>query len=339
MVTLKTIANHLNLTMGTVSAALNDSAAARSIPEHTKQRILHAARELNYQPNYFARSLRLRRTFTIGIIADQIGDPYGASVISGIELALRDTPYLFLTAVHRHDREVMRKYSQMLLTRGVEGFITVDSVFTEGLGLPTVAVAGHKNVEGVTNLIVDQMRAAHLALSHLLELGHREIAFIRGQKTSSDSATRWEAICAVCHELGIGIRPELTVEIEGDLTTPQLGYPYAKLLLAREQPFTALFAFNDLAAIGAIYAFHEAGLRVPEDISVIGFDDLPMAAFSNPQLTTIRQPLESMGQIAARTLISRIETKATHQAVIVIEPELIIRASTGPVPHQKSNRL
>jgi DNA-binding LacI/PurR family transcriptional regulator len=329
-VTLKTIANHLNLAMGTVSAALNDSAAARSIPEHTKQRILNAARELNYQPNYFARSLRLRRTFTIGVIADQIGDPYGALIISGIEMALRDTPYLFLTVVHRHDREVMRKYSQLLLTRGVEGFITVDSVFTEGLGLPAVAVAGHQQVDGVTNLIVDQKHAAHLALSHLLELGHRQIAFIRGQKTSSDSATRWEAICTVCQELGIVMHPELTVEIEGDGTSPQLGYPYAKELLASQRPFTALFAFNDLAAIGAISAFQEAGLRVPEDISVVGFDDLPMATFSKPQLTTIRQPLETMGQIAAKSLISRIESKAMHQAVIVIEPQLIVRASTGP---------
>jgi LacI family transcriptional regulator len=127
------------------------------------------------------------------------------------------------------------------------------------------------------------------------------------------------------------MHPELTVEIEGDFTTPQLGYPYAKMLLAQERPFTALFAFNDLAAIGAISALREVGLRVPEDVSVIGFDDLPMATFSTPQLTTIRQPLERMGQVAARTLISRIESKARHQAIIVVEPQLIVRASTGPV--------
>jgi DNA-binding LacI/PurR family transcriptional regulator len=330
-VTLKTIADHLSLTMGTVSAALNDSAAARSIPERTKQRILDAARELNYQPNYFARSLRLRRTFTIGVIMYQIGDPYGATVISGIESALRDTEYLFLTAVHRHDREVMRKYAQMLLLRGAEGFIIVDSQFTEGLQLPTVAIAGHKAVENVTNLVVNQERAAYLALCHLKDLGHREIAFIRGQTTSSDAAKRWDAICIACRELGIAMHPELTVRIEGDPMTPYLGYPYAKMLLAQKRPFTALFAFNDLAAIGAIAAFHEAGLRVPEDISVVGFDDLPIAAFSNPPLTTIRQPLEEMGQTATRTLIHRIETKAAHPLEIVIEPELIVRASTGPV--------
>src|SRR6202047_1334779 len=126
-VTLKTIAGHLSLTPGTVSAALNNSPASKSIPEHTKQRILDAARELNYRPNYFARSLRLQRTYTIGVIAEQIGDPYGAMIISGIEEYLRESEYFFLTVIHRHDHRVLQNYSQMLVTRGVEGFITVDT--------------------------------------------------------------------------------------------------------------------------------------------------------------------------------------------------------------------
>ncbi len=161
---------------------------------------------------------------------------------------------------------------------------------------------------------------------------------MKGQPASSDSVTRWKAICAVSKELGVRIRPELVVQIEEDLSTPQIGYPYAKELLARKKPFTALFAYNDLSAIGAIWAFREAGLSVPEDISVVGFDDVPVAVFSNPQLTTIRQPLQQMGQIAAKTLIDRIEGKAEFQAEIVIEPELIIRASSGPAPRSLSKR-
>jgi DNA-binding LacI/PurR family transcriptional regulator len=329
-VTLQTLAKHLNLAAGTISAALNDSPAARAIPEHTKQRILEAARELNYRPNYFARSLRLQRTYTIGVIAEQIGDPYGAMVISGIEEHLRESEYFFLTVIHRHDHRVLQNYSQMLVTRGVEGFITVDTSITERPSRPTVAVAGHAAVPGVTNLILDQKLAARLVLTHLLELGHRDIAFMKGQTASSDSATRWAAICAASDELGVRIRPELVVQIEQDLTTPQLGYPYAKGLLARKRPFTALFAYNDLSAIGAIWAFREAGLCVPEDISVVGFDDVPLAVFSDPQLTTVRQPLQRMGQIAAKTLIDQIERKAEFQPEIVIEPELIVRASTGP---------
>jgi LacI family transcriptional regulator len=331
-VTLQTLAKHLNLAVGTISAALNDSPAARAIPEHTKRRILDAARELNYQPNYFARSLRLQRTYTIGVIAEQIGDPYGAMVISGVEEHLRNSEYFFLTVIHRHDQQILQNYSQMLVTRGVEGFITVDTSITERPARPTVAVAGHASVPGVTNLILDQRLAARLVLTHLLELGHRDIAFMKGQASSSDSATRWAAIYAVAKELGVPIRPELVVQIKEDLTTPQIGYPYGKELLARKEPFTALFAYNDLSAIGAIWAFQEAGLSIPKDISVVGFDDVPLAMFSNPQLTTIRQPLHQMGQIAAKTLIDQIEGKAKFEGEIVIEPDLVIRASTGPAP-------
>jgi LacI family transcriptional regulator len=330
-VTLKTLAEHLHLTAGTISAALNDSAAARAIPEHTKRRIIEAARELNYKPNYFARSLRLQRTYTIGVIAQQIGDPYGAAIISGIEEYLRDSEYFFLTVIHRHDQRILQNYSQMLLARGVEGFITVDTSIKEKPALPTVAVAGHRHVPGVTNITIDHKVAARQALSHLLENGHSEIAFLKGQKDSSDSKTRWTAICDVAKELGVRICPELTVQIETDLPTPELGYQPAKQLLARKQPFTALFAYNDISAIGAIQAFQEAGVRVPEDVSVVGFDDIPLALIFKPELTTICQPLLRMGQIAARTIIDQIEKTAEYTPEIMIEPELIRRASSGPV--------
>lgn len=329
-VTLKTLAKHLNLTAGTISAALNDSAAARAIPERTKRRILEAARELNYRPNYLARSLRLQRTYTIGVIAEQIGDPYGSGIISGIEEYLRDTEYFFLTVIHRHDQRILQTYSQMLLTRGVEGFITVDTSINERPALPTVAIAGHRAVSGVTNITLDQKLAARLALRHLLENGHREIAFLKGQKSSSDSQTRWEAICDVAKELSIRIRPELTVQIEIDLATPELGYPATKQLIARGTPFTALFAYNDMSAIGAIWALQDAGMRVPEDVSVVGFDDVPMATMFKPELTTVCQPLRRMGNLAAETLIARIEKATDSPTGIVVEPDLKIRRSSGP---------
>jgi DNA-binding LacI/PurR family transcriptional regulator len=331
-VTLKTVAAHLGLTPGTVSAALNDSPAARSIPERTKKRILQAAKELNYRPNYFARSLRLQRTYTIGVIAEEIGDAYGSLVISGIEEYLRKHNFFFLTVIHRHDPKLLHTYAQMLVTRGVEGFITTDTSITERLELPTVAVAGHGTVEGVTNVVLDHKLAVRLALTHLVELGHKEIAFLKGHPSSSDSAVRWTAVCETANELGLRIRPELTVQIDSTVSTPELGYPFAKQLLARKQPFSALFAYNDISAIGAIWAFREAGLRIPEDVSVLGFDDIPAAAFNNPGLTTVRQPLERMGQIAAKTLIDLIEGKAEYVSEIRIEPELIVRASTGRTP-------
>jgi DNA-binding LacI/PurR family transcriptional regulator len=330
-VTLRTIADHLSLTPGTVSAALNNSAAARSIPEHTKQRILAAAEELNYKPNFFARSLRLQRTFTIGVIAEEIGDAYGSMIISGIEQHLRQNNFFFLTVIHRHDKKLLQTYSQMLQSRGVEGFITVDTSISEQPSLPTVAVAGHQHVSGVTNIVLDHKRAARMALEHLRELGHEEIAFLKGQPFSSDSAVRWEAIVETARDLGIQIRPELTLQIEGTDSTPAVGYPVAKQLLARKKPFTAVFAYNDISAIGAIWAFREAGLRVPQDVSVVGFDDIPGAAFANPGLTTVRQPLLRMGRIAAQTLIDRIEGRGAYAPEIAIEPEFVIRESTGPV--------
>jgi DNA-binding LacI/PurR family transcriptional regulator len=334
-VTLRTIADHLGLTPGTVSAALNNSEAARSIPEHTKQRILEAARKLNYRPNFFARSLRLRRTYTIGVIAEEIGDAYGSTIISGIEQYLRQNNYFFLTVIHRHDKKLLQTYAHMLQARGVEGFITVDTSITEEPALPTVAVAGHEKVNEVTNIVLDHRRAAELALQHLRDLGHEEIAFVKGQKESSDSEVRWAAIAEVADELGIRIHPELTVQIVGLDSTPAIGYPIGKELLARKRPFTAVFSYNDISAIGVIWALREAGLRVPQDVSVVGFDDIPGAAFANPGLTTVRQPLEKMGRIAAQTLIERIEERATYVPEIPIEPEFIVRQSTGPAPRER----
>jgi len=332
VMTLKAVAQHLGLTPGTVSAVLNDSPSARSIPQQTKLRIHAAAKELNYRPNFFARTLRNKRTYTIGVIAEEIGDSYGSLVISGIEEYLRKRDYFFLTVVHRHDQGLLNRYSQMLSERGVEGFITVDTTVNEEPSLPTVAVAGHKKVKGVTNIVLDHYRAASLALNHLAGLSHERIAFMKGNPVSSDSKDRWQAICDVAREIGLKIDPALTVQIDIDVPSPQLGYPFAKQLLARNKPFTALFAYNDISAIGAIRAFQESGFRVPEDISVMGFDDISGAAFNTPSLTTVRQPLGRMGQVAAQTLLERIEGKQDYPSEIAIEPELVVRESTARAP-------
>jgi DNA-binding LacI/PurR family transcriptional regulator len=329
-VTLKAVAKHLGLTPGTVSAVLNNSSAARSIPEHTRKRILAAAQELNYRPNFLARSLRVQRTFSIGVIAEEIGDAYGGMIVNGIENYLSEHNFFFLTVAHRHNPQLLQTYSEMLVARGVEGFITIDTSVEEVPLLPTIAVAGHQRVDNVTNIILDHRRAAELALRHLKQLGHVDIAFLRGQDKSSDSAARWAAIEEVAAEFGIAIRPELVLQLEGVDSTPELGYPYGRALLERKIPFTALFAYNDISAIGAMRAFQEAGLRIPHDISVIGFDDIALASFSIPPLTTVRQPLMKMGHMAAQTLLDRIEERAEFVPEIAIEPELVVRKSTAP---------
>jgi LacI family transcriptional regulator len=331
-VTIKAVAQHVGLTPGTVSAVLNDSPAAQVIPEQTKIRVHAAAKELNYRPNFFARTLRSKRTYTIGVIAEEIGDSYGSLVISGIEQYLTEMGYAFITVVHRHDQQLLSQYSQLLLGRGVEGVITIDTTFYESLPLPMVAVAGHKKVKGVTNIVLDHVQAATLVLNHLADLGHERIAFMKGNPISSDSKVRWKATSDVAHEIGVKIDRELTVEIDINDPTPQLGYPFARQLLARNKPFTALVAYNDISAIGAIRALREHGLRVPQDVSVIGFDDIPSAAFNTPTLSTVRQPLARMGQIAAQILLQRIAGKDNDPPEIAIEPELVVRESTGRAP-------
>lgn len=332
VVTLKAVAQHLGLTPGTVSAVLNDSPSARSIPRETKERIRAAAKELNYRPNFFARTLRNKRTYTIGVIAEEIGDSYSSPIISGIEQFLRQRDYFFLTVVHRHDMALLSRYSQLLSERGVEGIITVDTTVQEAPSLPTVAIAGHRKLKGITNVVLDHEKAAFLALGHLKELRHERIAFMKGNPISSDSSDRWEAICRVAAQLDIKIDPELTIQIDADDPTPRLGYPVAKQLLSRQKPFTALFAYNDISAIGAIRAIQEQGLRVPQDISVMGFDDIPGANFYSPSLTTVRQPLNRMGEVAAQALLDRIEGKKEYLPEIAIEPELVVRESTAKAP-------
>jgi LacI family transcriptional regulator, galactose operon repressor len=327
VVTLKALAERVGLTPGTISAVLNASEASKAIPQHTQDRILLAARELNYQPNFFARTLRSKRTYTVGVIAQEIGDAYSGPIISGIESYLRDRNYFFLTGIHRHDPKLFDQYSQLLLRRGVEGFITIDLNLPHSLPLPTVAIAGHRRYGGVTNIVLDHRRAAELAISHLLELGHERIAFMRGNPASSDSETRWQNICAVADDLDVKVRPELKLQIETEESSPELGYGITKRLLTSGEKFTALFAYNDLAAIGAIRAIREAGLEVPTDVSVVGFDDIEAANYHSPTLTTVRQPLKEMGEIAAKTLMQAIESKRGADE-IAIKPQLMVRQST-----------
>jgi DNA-binding LacI/PurR family transcriptional regulator len=331
-VTLQTVADHVGLTKGTCSAVLNNSAAARSIPQHTKERVLKAARELKYRPSFYARNLKIKRTYMIGVVTQEIGDFYSSPIISGIERYLRQRKFFFLTVAYRHEPRLLQHYEQILADRGVEGFITVDTFLEHPLSLPTIAVAGHQQIRGVTNVILDHRRAAWLALNHLLELGHRDIAFMKGSKLSSDTEVRWNAIEEVAQELRICLRSELVVQLKGDDPTPQLGYPFAKELLSRGEPFTALFAYNDISAIGSIRAFQEAGRRVPEDISVVGFDDIEIAVHNMPSLTTVRQPLHKMGELAARTLLNRLEGRDGFEREITVEPDFVVRRSTGRAP-------
>jgi LacI family transcriptional regulator len=311
---------------------VNRAPGAKAIPKETQRRVLDAARRFNYRPNFFARSLLGRRTFTVGVLIPEIGDGYGAQVMRGIEEHLVQAGYFYFVVSHRHRPDLICEYPRLLLDRSVEGLIAVDTPLEELLPVPVVSVSGHGRVKGHTNIVLHHGLAAKLALEHLAKLGHHQLAVIKGQDFSSDTEVRWGAIRSEAKRLSLQLDPEHAVSLQGDTPSSRPGEVATKKIIASGKPFTALFAFNDLAAIGAIRALRLAGLSVPREVSVIGFDDIPSAEFQNPPLTTVRQPLEKMGEIAAAALLSRITENAKKLPnVIYVDPELIVRETTAPV--------
>ena len=333
-VSLKMLAEHLDLSAATVSFVLNN-APNRSIPEKTRQRVRDAAREFGYQPSHAARSLQGKRTQTIGILLPELGDGYHSQVLSGAADMLMKEGFFFFTAHHRHRVDLVAEYPGLLHARGVEGLLVIDTHLENPPPCPTVAVAGHTAVPGVANVVLDHERAAELALGHLYRLGHRRIAYMRGQLFSSDSRSRWRSTLHVARSLGLEVPPEMVIRLDKDSHSSDLGYIGIQQLLMRRKDFTAVLCFNDVAAIGTVRGLHDAGLRVPNDVSVMGFDDIPAAEYYTPRLTTIRQPLQQMGNVAASLLLKKIGGAKVPE-ISRIEPELVVRESTARI---RSSRL
>jgi DNA-binding LacI/PurR family transcriptional regulator len=332
-VSLKTLARHLDLSTATVSVVLNGARGSAAIPQSTKDRVFAAAEKLKYRPHFVARSLRKQRTFTIGVVVPEVSEGYAALVMSGIENQLLRSGYFYFVASHRHQADLLRECATSLLGRSVDGLIAVDTQWRHKVPIPVISVSGHEEVEGVTNILLDHSAATSVAIEHLLGLGHRNIACIKGQAFSSDTEVRWQSVQNACNKWNVAFDHDLTAQLTGDSSSPEMGYAATRSIISTGKPFTALFAFNDISAIGAIRALREAGLRVPEDVSVVGFDDILSAAFQNPSLTTVRQPLLKMGEIAAELVVRRIEdaSKNEQTEAIVLQPKLVVRESTGPV--------
>lgn len=337
-ISLRMLGEYLNLSPATISLVLNNAPGVRSIPQETRDRVTAAATKFDYRPSFFARSLRKRQTFSVGVLVPDLNDNYVSQVLSGVEEFLIEEGYFYLTASHRRKPDLIEEYPRLLMDRSVEGFILIDTVLEHSMKLPVVAVAGHRKIEGVTNVVLDQRRAAELALRHLYQLGHRKIAFMRGGSHSSDADDRWECQMAVARELKLEVPPELTVQIQTRVSTPEMGFGPANELVNRGADFTALVCYNDVSAFGAIRALMDHGMRVPEDVSVVGFDDIQSAAYHNPSLTTIRQPLSHMGMVAARILLQRIRGQASFPVAVPIMPELVIRESTCPPSHRRGRK-
>jgi DNA-binding LacI/PurR family transcriptional regulator len=345
-VNLRMLAEHLELSQTTVSLVLNNSPSAKSIPQETRNRVEEAARRLNYRPNYFARSLRQSRSMSVGVLAPDLSEGYFTRVMNGVVEELTAAHYFYFTACHDWKRELIEKYPRMLVERAVDGFLLLNTDAEHlGVPVPVVAISAHSNAENVTNIILDHHRAVYLALRHLFEMGHRRIAILRGPRAIPDSEFRWESCQQVAQEIDLKLDPALVVRIDSagwsvktgyHPMAPEIGYKPIQSLLERTRDFTALFCFNDIAAIGAIRALKESGLRVPEDVSVVGFDDILSAAYASPSLTTVRQPLLEMGRRGAQILLDRIaDREKNFPSQVVMEPELVVRESTAPAPARR----
>ena len=225
----------------------------------TQSRVLHAAALYGYTANAVARSLRQKRTFTIGVIIPEISEGYSTAVLSGIEDELSKDGFFYIVVSHRHRPELLEGYPRMLVSRSVEGIIAVDSAIDCELPVPVVSVSGHQPRDGVINIELNHDTAAELALSHLRSLGHANIAFIKGQPFSSDTNCRWQSIVDAAKKLDIQIDPRLVIQLQSTEPGPVPGAEITRTLIQTGLPFTAIFAFNDLSAMGAILALREAG--------------------------------------------------------------------------------
>jgi DNA-binding LacI/PurR family transcriptional regulator len=345
-VNLRMLAEHLGLSQTTISLVLNNSPSAKSIPQETRNRVTEAAERLNYRPNYFARSLRQSRSMSVGVLAPDLSEGYFTRVMSGVVQELTEAHYFYFTACHDWKRELIEKYPRMLVERAVDGFLLLNTTAEHlDVPVPVVAISAHSAAENVTNIVLDHHLAVQQALTHLYQLGHRRIAIMRGPRAIPDSEFRWKSIQQVACELNLKLDPAHVIRIDSAAWSmkagyhpmaPEIGYKPMQALLKKTRDFTAIFCFNDIAAIGTIRALKDAGLSVPGDVSVVGFDDILSAAYYTPSLTTVRQPLAEMGKRGAQVLLERIaDREKEYPSEIVMAPELVVRESTGPAPAKR----
>ena len=348
MVTIRDVAKESGFSSTTVSIVLNNAPLARYIPATTKKRIERAAKKLGYRPNLFARSLRSKRSHTVGVMVFDMTDPFCVPVLRGIENALYQSNFLPILTDVQNERSRFERYLEMMLDRRVEGLIVVANWLfldinlladLEKASVPTAIIGCELKTDAVSSVIVDNEVGAHMAVEHLYSLGHRKIGFIRGPKGLTDSSPRWKGIRTFAKSSDLELDQRLILDLpesRDPLSSFEAGFKLTEDLIKQKRPFTALMAFDDMTAFGAIRALAKAGIRVPEQCSVIGFDDVATCAVYTPALTTFLQPMDTMGAAAVCIVVDGInavlekrETSALHRKVA---PELVVRESTHNLP-------
>ncbi|HEY2471602.1 MAG TPA: LacI family DNA-binding transcriptional regulator [Terracidiphilus sp.] len=344
-VTLSDIARACGFSVSTVSIVLSEAPLSQNVAASTREQIRKKARELGYHPDAYARSLRRRRSQTIAVLAYDLSDPFCIPIVHGIQAGLQPANYLPLLVDAHAQRKLFDSYLKMILERRAEGVIVIASWIFQETNLledieknqvPIVIVGRDLTNRNVNSLLVDNEAGGALALRHLIGLGHKRIAIVRGPEELFDTEPRWTGIQRAAAEAGIKIDSKLVFQLP-NLTDPTSGFEggleIARKMLASQRPFTAVLAFDDLTALGVVRGLNHAGLRVPDDISVIGFDDVLPAAVSTPGITTIRQPLKEMGLLASEWTLEAINShdQAVNRPARLFKapPELVVRMSTN----------
>lgn len=329
-ITIMDVAREAGVSYQTVSRVINNRP---DVAPATRARVQEAIARLGYQPHAIARSLASRHTHMLGLITADFSDYFFSQVIAGAEAEARKHGYRFILGSVERNAQDEPEFLRLLAERHVEGVLLarlstdIDNRHLIDLlrdGAPIVATAYHLPGETLTVVDVDNVDGGYQATRHLLSLGHRRIALITGPADIRSVNDRTRGYTNALEEAGIAVDRGLIAE--GDWSY-QSGYQAMQHLLSRGLSFSALFAQNDQMAIGALRALREARVRVPRDVSVVGYDDIPGAAYADPPLTTIRQPMREVGTIAARLLIRAIEEPDAARDEVLLKTELIERDS------------
>ena len=329
---MRDVAEHAHVSVTTVSHVVNET---RPVSDELRARVLAAIEELDYQPNILARSLRRGKTHTIGMIVPDSANPFFAEVARGIEDTSFENSHSLILCNSDGDLEKELLYTDVLTEKQVDGILFVAAgVSTQHINalqarrMPVVVVDRDIPDVAVDSVLTDNAQGGWLATRHLIELGHRRIGCIAGPSDLTPSADRVTGYSQALAECGVPVDEALIAK--GDFQY-ESGYQATRQLLAMDNPPTAIFACNDLMAVGAISAAVEMGFQVPADMSVIGFDDVRLASFANPPLTTIVQPKYEMGVIAAQMLLERVGDLDTPPRRTMLDTSLLVRQSTAPL--------
>lgn len=330
-ITIVDIAEKAGVSTSTVSRVLRNSAGVAS---KKREAVMHAVNELDYRPNIFAQSLASGQSMTIGVLTQNFGTPFYDGILQGILQGLEDKDYWPLFTDGRWNSTLEHRALELLLDRRVDGLIIIGGQIDEEVirtvanRLPVLVVARELTTLPQHCIYVDNYEAAYRLTQYLIDLGHRDIAHITAvlgyEKHITDITKRYRAYRQAMQDAGLKGDPRLVVE--GNLQQ-QSGVLAVEMLLSRGRPFSAIFAANDQMAFGARLALYRRGIRVPEDVSIVGFDDEPSAAYMIPPLTTMRQPGLEMGKAAASSILSLIDGNPAE--VSVFSADLVVRESVA----------